>query len=53
MSRPPCSFSFGVLAVVPDVPLAERPTALTAWSPFTATSVRKLARSNGASAAKR
>ena len=40
-----------IAAVVKALEAGERPTDVTAWSPFTATYVRKLARANGIEAA--
>ena len=42
-----------VKAVVAALKAGERPTDVTAWSPFTAAYVRKLARENGIEAAQR
>jgi hypothetical protein len=42
-----------VAAVVAALKAGERPTDVTAWSPFTAAYVRKLARSRGIEAAPR
>ena len=40
-----------VAAVLKALEAGERPTDVTAWSPFTATYVRKIARANGIEAA--
>lgn len=42
-----------VAAVTEALAAGERPTDVTAWSPFTATYVRKLARKRGIEAAER
>ena len=42
-----------VATVIKAVKAGERPTDVTAWSPFTGTCVRKLARANGVEAAAR
>ena len=40
-----------IAAVLKALEAGERPTDVTAWSPFTATYVRKIARANGIEAA--
>jgi hypothetical protein len=42
-----------VATVIKAVKAGERPTDVTAWSPFTGTCARKLARANGVEAAAR
>lgn len=42
-----------IAAVVAALQAGERPTDVTAWSPFTAAYIRKLARSNGIPAPER